>query len=245
MYPTSLFLALSVAAFLCIEGRRPVLAGVLGAFATAARPTGLCLVPALLLLELERSGVLSTSASATRRWMSVRVDRTKLQIRSAGPLLSLVGVGCYSLYLGLGFGAPVAWLTNESQFHRDPQSWFHREWLQRLSAWVDRGWTDPLYPASTVVQAAMVVAVLVASPFVGRRYGWGYGLFTALLAVVPLWGISDFFGAGRYVLVAFPAFSLLGERLARRPRVAWAVTGASGVVLVLLAAAFARGWYLT
>lgn len=247
MYADGLFLALAVGSFLCVEDRRPVLAGLVGAAATAARPTGVCLMPALLLLELQRSGVLAGSlgGSGWRSFLPGRLDRARLRLRSFGVLLALLGVGSYSLCLWVRFGAPFAWYTNEQQFHPAVHDWQHAAVVDVISSWVDRGLSAPRYPLSVIVQASMVVATLVASPFVGRRYGWGYGLYTALVAAVPLWGVDDFFGSGRYVLAAFPAFALLGEGLSRRPVRAQVLLVISAAVMVGLTAGFGHRWYLS
>lgn len=247
MYANAMTLAFVLGAFVCIEDRRPWVAGALGAFATASRPTALCLVPALLFLELERSGVLSAAPGmgGWRGCMPSRFDPAKLGLRTAAPLLSLTGVLAYSGYLGVKFGSPLAWIINERRFHPDPLSWRHAELVHQLADWAARGWVDPRYPLSALFHAVLVVAVLASSPFVGRRFGWGYGVFTALLAAVPLWSVGDFFGAGRYLLAAFPAFALFGEWLSSRRRLAAVVLSLSALTMVLLTAGFGRGWYLT
>jgi hypothetical protein len=82
-------------------------------------------------------------------------------------------------------------------------------------------------------------------PAVGRRYGWGYGVYVLGLASLPAVSVSTFMGVGRYLLPAFPCWALAGEWLADRPRwrIVWLAT--SAVLLVVMTAGFARSWYLT
>lgn len=62
VYADSVFVALVLCSFLLVEQGRHVLAGIAGAPATATRPTGLALIPALAVLAVERAGVLTVPA---------------------------------------------------------------------------------------------------------------------------------------------------------------------------------------
>jgi hypothetical protein len=86
--------------------------------------------------------------------------------------------------------------------------------------------------------------MLALVPVVARRFGWAYAAFTAGVLLLPIIGTKDFMGTGRYVLVAFPIFAVIGEWLARRPRLRTPVLIASGALLVFLTSMFARGHYL-
>src|SRR5262249_47237872 len=90
VYSAALFLALSLASFSLLEEDRPILAGLLGAVATATRPVGVALVVGLVVRALERRG-----------W-----SLQKLRARDAGLLLSTLGVGGYLGYLWIRFGDP-------------------------------------------------------------------------------------------------------------------------------------------
>jgi hypothetical protein len=63
---------------------------------------------------------------------------------------------------------------------------------------------------------------------------------------IPVLGTKDWQGTGRYLLAAFPVFVVVAWWLAERSRPALrrAVLAASGVLLVFLTSAFARGFYL-
>ena len=49
----------------------------------------------------------------------------------------------------------------------------------------------------------------------------------------------------RYLLAAFPVFAVAGDLVADRPVLRRAAPAVSGLGLVLLTAAFARGYYLS
>lgn len=248
VHSDAVFLALVLAAFLFVEAGRPVLAGLAGALATATRPTGLAVIPALLVLSLERGGVLAAPAVARGRFAAiidrfripVAVDRSKLRPAVFAPLLACAGVGAYMVYLGVRFGDPLAFRTNQTVYHPGDLPLLKRQFFVR---WRDFG-VNPTY-ALTITGQALVVAVAVCSiPFTGRRFGWGYGVFLAVLVAIPTFSTEDFMGSGRYMMAAFPLAALLGERLARQ-RYRWAWVATSGVVMTGLSMGFARSWYLT
>ena len=99
-------------------------------------------------------------------------------------------------------------------------------------------------PTQVPPGAVLTIGLVALIPRIVRRLGYGYGVYTLVVLGMPLVESKDFQGLGRYCLAAFPAFAVLGELLASRPRlrVAWLVVSAGG--LVFLAGAFARGRYL-
>jgi hypothetical protein len=78
-----------------------------------------------------------------------------------------------------------------------------------------------------------------------RRFGRGYGIYTAVAVAVPALSTSDFMGSGRYVLAAFPAFGVMGAVLAEAGRARWAYFGLSSATLALGTSLFATGHLLT
>jgi hypothetical protein len=118
--------------------------------------------------------------------------------------------------------------------------WFKEELFQVLI-----NGPSPAFALKTVSQGLLVVLVLAATPFVGRRFGWGYAVYQFALIVLIIGGTRDFIGSGRYLLSAFPTFALAGEWLAGHRRTAYAWFPLSAVLAVLLTGAFAQGVYLT
>jgi branched-chain amino acid transport system permease protein len=90
----------------------------------------------------------------------------------------------------------------------------------------------------------VAIGLLFTLPRIARRFGWTYAVFTAGVLLLPIIGTKDFMGTGRYLLVAFPVFALVGEWLADRPRLRPAVLVVSGSTLLFLTTLFARGHYL-
>jgi hypothetical protein len=255
-FSDSLFVALVIAALLLVERDRLVAAGLVGALATAARPTGVALVPALVLLALERAGALRPRlADATvradadagagggrlARWfdrlaLPTELDRARLRPALAAPLLAVLGVGAYSAYLWVRFDGPLVWVTDQSQYNGTGIRTLLKAGL--VSSWIH--WTDPVHTVVITVQALLALGMLVAVPAVGRRFGWGYGALVLVLVALPSLATRDFNSTGRYLLAAFPVFAVAAERLADRPvlRRGWLVACAVGVVA--LNASFAR-----
>ena len=100
LYSEGLFLALAAGSFLAATKGRPVLAGVLGGFATGTRLMGLALLPALLIL-LWRG---RDARSLVRLW----------------PLLLLpAAVGLYALYLDWAIGDPWAFTSAQADWNRN------------------------------------------------------------------------------------------------------------------------------
>jgi len=244
VHADALFVALAVGAFVLVERDRPVLAGVVGAFASATRPTGLAMAGALWVLHLERAGILRVPGSVTgwraRLAVPTRIDLGRARARDAGPLLALAGIGSYMTYQWIAFGHPLLFQINQRVYHPGSLPWLKRAVAVR---WRDEPFST--YTLTITAQAVVVALVLAAVPSVARRHGFGYALYVASLAAIPTLSTEDFMGTGRYMMAAFPVAAVLGERLA--DRVAWrrGVLVASAALLVLLDFGFSRSWYLT
>jgi len=85
VYADALFVAAVLAAFLLLDADHPLLAGLAGAVATAARPIGVVLIIALVVRALERRGALRPGGGGL-------VDWRRLRWADAGVLLSVVGL---------------------------------------------------------------------------------------------------------------------------------------------------------
>lgn len=249
VHSDALFLALALGAFILVERKRLLLAGLIGALATATRPTGLALIPALLFLALERNGVLAVPVNdATTRItrivqqfdIPIHIDRRAFRTRLLLPLLACVGVGSYMLYLGVRWGDPLAFQTNQTVYHPGNLPLLKRQFLVE---WRDIG-LHPTYTLTVTFQALVAAVVACSIPFVGRRFGWGYAVFIGVLVAIPTVSTEDFMGTGRYMIAAFPVAALLGEWLSRQ-RYRWSWLAVSGTTMVLLSMGFARSWYLT
>lgn len=246
VYADALLLGLTVSAFVLVHRSHPVLGGLVGALATATRPSGLAVVPGLVLLGLEVDGVLTVSRDASglvaALRLPIRVQRERLRARSFGPLLSLGGVVAYGAYLWVRWGNPLLFAINERAYHPEDKPLLKKAFFYKVIHWGD----DPTYATTIVGQALVCLIVIACIPAVCRRFGFAYGAFCAALVAIPTLSTGDFMGTGRYLMAAFPVTALLGERLARRDDpIPAAVLGALGALMVFMAWGFSRSWYFT
>ena len=230
VYPTAFFLLSLVGAFWLLEHDRPWLAGLVGAVATAAWPSGIVLLVGLVVRAWER-----------RRGED---DGARPLWRDAGVLLSVLGLVAFCFYQWRRFGDPFTFITAQEAWEQGsgPRTWFKVRFFEDLGVLPDRPLLGSLsyltHPVITVVALALV-------PQVFRRFGSGYGVYSLLMIVVPALSTKNFFGMSRYVLAAFPCFAVAGELLAARPRLAKVVYPVSAVGLVVLTAAYSQGQYLS
>jgi Gpi18-like mannosyltransferase len=231
-YSDALFLALVIGAFLAVESDRPVLAGLLGAVATATRPTGIVLVIGLISVTLDRQGRLGG-------------DRSRARFRRADSavLFSVAGLIGWCAWLWIRFGNPFAFIETEGSRGWNQAPGWHT-WL-KLSFY-DHVRRDPFTTSwPLVLQAVACIAFIAAVPAVSRRFGRGYGIYTLAAAVIPAVSTTDFMGVGRYLIPAFPVFALMGATIERRALVRTLVPAAGALALVAGTALFASGYYLT
>ncbi len=209
MYGDALFLLLALAAFLAFERDYLLLAGVAGAAATATRFVGLAVVVGLAVGVLERRAVVCDAERG--RWFSV--DRSRLRELRPGDarvLVALAGIGAWCAYLWQRFGDPLAFSTVQAAWGQQAGlvTWAKRDFFAAL---VRR--PADLYTVGLVLQLAAAVLVALSVPIVGRRFGWRYAAYMAVVVALPVIGSQDFQGTGRYMLGAFPAFAAAGALL--------------------------------
>lgn len=245
VHSDALFLLLVVSAFLLTERGRPVLGGLVAAAATATRPTGMAIIPALLLLAMARDGVLTVPDGARglveRFALPTRFHRERLRPATFAPLLSLLGLGAWMTYLGVRWGDPIAFATNQSTYHPVEHPYLKLNFIGRWLDFTD----DPIYALTTGAQALILLGVIALIPRVCRRLGAAYGLYVAVLVAIPTVSTGDFMGTGRYLIAAFPAFAVVGEALSERPRARIGWLAVSGAWLVVMAFGFSRSVYLS
>ena len=232
VYADALFVVAAIGAFVLLERDRPWLAGAVAAVATAARPMGVILVVGLVLRALERRrDEAPAQPSAARSWWSY-----------GGVLVALAGVGAFSLYLWSRFGDPFAFLTGQEAWDQQagPATWFKVQFFKDVT-----DFRSPLSWIAYVAHAVLTVVGLALVPGVFRRFGRAYGVYALLMIGLSALSTKNFFGMSRYLLAAFPVFAVAGSLVADRPVLRRAVPAVSGLGLVLLTAAFARGYYLS
>ena len=200
-YTESLFLAFALGAIMAARARRWELAGVCGALAAMIRPQGLVFfLPLAVEFVLQyRSGQV-----ALRRVWTVG--------------LTLLGGLVPFLFLTFQFGSPQIWFATQARWHYTVMPW---ESLGEVW-WV-------VFHAPTVLDAirsfpdaffaVLFLGFLVWSAF---RLSPTLTVYMAIIVLPPLFARSTYepdfplASMSRYVLLAFPAFLLLGRLRWRR-----------------------------
>lgn len=253
VYADAVFLLAALAAFLALEHDRPVLAGVAGALATAARPVGLAVVLGLWILALERKGVwhvlrARVRAGGTRAQSPIaamapswRAVRSRFRVADLGVLLAPAGLAAFCLFLWARFDRPFAFLDTAGAPGWDQPPGFHTWFKVLFFKGLAHGPWNGGHMGHLLVNFLATVVVAAFIPSVFRRLGVGYGVFVIVAVVATAVSTKDFVGMGRYTLAAFPCFAVAAEVLSRRPWLARAVLAVSGVGLLMLAELHARG----
>jgi hypothetical protein len=177
------------------------------------------------------------------RQVAARFSPRGVTWADAPVLLAFGGVVAWCGYLWLRFGDPLLWQNIQSVPGWDQGSgastWFKVFLIEQLVEDASSPFTW-----SKLAQGVVAIAMLALVPRIARRLGWAYAAFTAGVILLPVVGTKDFMGTGRYLLVAFPVFAVVGEWLTDRPRLRVMALTASALLLVFLTSLFARGHYL-
>lgn len=228
VYSESLFLFLCLGAFALAERTRFAEAGAVAGLAILTRPTGLALLPPLVLLARRQS------------WRLV----TALPIAAVYPIV-----------LWRELGDPWAFAHAEGTWHRhlSPAGPLGGIWDALRAAWAGGRqlasgsnahvyWTAvspsdsaPLRTAALNVELlAFLVLFVVLTVIAWRHFGTPYGLFATLSLAIPLsvpsarWPLLSL---PRFGLTIFPLFLALAWIGSRGPRAHAAIVGSSALLL--------------
>jgi Mannosyltransferase (PIG-V) len=236
VYSESLFLFLSLAAFMLAERGRIGSAGVVVGLAVLTRPTGLALVPPLLLIARGRSWKLATALpflaayplllwrDAGDPWAFARAEGTwSRHLSHAGPLG------------GVWDGARATWAGLE-QLASGSNA--HVYWTAVAPA--D---STPLRAAVINVELFAFLVLFVALAVIAwREFGAPYGLFAVLSLALPLSVPSSrwpLLSLPRFGLVVFPFFLALAWLGGRHARAHVAIVACSAMLLGVFIAQWA------
>jgi hypothetical protein len=231
VYSESLYLLLTLAAFVLAERGRFPAAGAVAGLALLTRPTGVALLPALALLawrERHRARALASLALA--------------------PLL----FAAYPLYLWQAEGDAWAFLHAQRLWsrHLSPAGPLGGIWdglragwagIEQLASgshthiyWTAVQDTDPIRAATLNLEClAYLMLFAVLTVIAWRRFGAPYGLFAALSIAIPLSVPSErwpLLSLPRFGLTIFPLFLALAS-LGGRPRAHTAIVAVSSLLL--------------
>lgn len=241
VYSDALFLVAVLGAFVLIERDRPLLAGLAGIVATAARPVGVAVCVLLVLRVLELRGVfpggrpaaLMVPASVGDRPPPIadprgtplpllprRVDlgalRT-LRTPDFGVLLSVLGLLGFMALLWVRFDEPLAF----TKVGGAAGWWRGTGWdiVAKLHLFrLLESYGLNIVTFWLVLQGLFSLVALGTVPLVIRRFGWAYGAYVLVAVGIAFMTTRDFIGMGRYVLAALPSFAALADVLLRWSR---------------------------
>lgn len=225
VYAEALFLLLTILAVRCAYDARWRQAGVWGGLATLTRPNGILIGLPLALIALRGK---PTVGKVVRRWVAL------LPVPFA-----LVGY-CTYVY-GLA-GDPLAWLSAQAQwgYYLGRPPW---EQLLGLIAKIEKlGLYDYFFTsrlaAFRLFHGATALLFIALTPMVFKRLGAPMGAYVLASLLIPLSG-NALEGIGRYAVVLFPVFMLLGSW--RRPFLHEAVVIVSSLFLAFFVSLFVMG----
>jgi hypothetical protein len=211
VYGEGLLIAAVSGCLLSLRRRRWVLAGLLGAVASATDPLGAAIVLPCLLASV----------------VALRRSRDRLSV--AAPLLAGAGIAGFFGYLWLHTGSPFAWF--EAQRH----GWQHGGFGAGIPSVFASVWNNAfgeidasVKAASTVLTVGLLVALWLwrrrrVDPFVAA---YVFGVL-ALAVASPIVAFSP-----RVLLRAFPLVGLVGTRLGRWQ--AWVCCGLFAAAMVAM-----------
>ena len=231
VYSESLYLLLTVVAFLAAERRRFLGAGLACGLALLTRPVAVALLPALAIFA----------------WRSARPRRNLAQLAVA-PLV----FAAYPLLLWAQRGDPWAFLHAEGYWSRtlSPAGPLGGVWdglragwagVRQLASgshahsyWPEVQGTDPMRVAAVNLECLAALGLFTLLAIVAwRRFGAPYGLFSALSLAIPLSMPSDrwpLLSLPRLGLGIFPLFLALAA-IGGRPRAHTAIVSISALFL--------------
>jgi hypothetical protein len=231
VYSESLYLLLTLSAFVLAERARFLAAGAVTGLALLTRPTAAALLPALALLAWrERDRMLALASLAV------------------APAL----FAAYPLYLWRAEGDPWAFLHAQRLWsrHVSPAGPFGGTWdglragwagIEQLASgshthvyWTPVQDSDPIRVATLNLETlAFLVLFVVLTVIAWRRFGTPYGLFATLSLAIPLSVPSErwpLLSLPRFGLTIFPFFLALAT-LGGRPRAHTAIVAVSSLLL--------------
>ncbi len=237
-YTESLFLLLSVAAFLALRRGRWVTAGLFAALATLTRPVGI-----LLLVPL---------AVECWRWLRAAgsmPDRRTLARMAAGFALPPLALLSFFAYLSWRFGSLAASLGAQASGWGRHLAWPWAGFARAGSAVLHEGnYALRIHAALDIGFTLLFIALALATV---RRLPLAYVLYAcatlALVVLTPMqragWDWAALSSNARFMLVVFPLFALLAQWAERR-RLQAVIVALSLALLILLTFEWAGGAFV-
>jgi hypothetical protein len=227
VYAESLFLALSLAVFLCARQRRFAAAGIFAGLATLTRPFGVLLVIPIL----------------WEWWAEYRGDSARDGAQKAYTWSALwvfpvpIALAAYMFFCRSVFGDPLAFVHRQGSWRGS----FSGPW-RAFVRWWESGPTAHGSHGSTV-ELIIAIICLVMLVFMVRKLRGSYTLYAGMGMIMALgttlWSFS------RLTLTLFPLFIFIGVAWAEGRRYMPVFYGFMGATLAgLFMALFANWWWV-
>ena len=230
-YTESLFLLLSVGAFLALRRQAWLAAGTLAALASLTRPVGiLLLLPLAAAMALPYLRLPTGAPQRLPVWLRSFLLRGDVATQGHFPherksskglalLMPILALAGYCGYLALRFGQPFAFLTAEGGTWGRRASWPWDSFVRAASSVVH----DPPNQAIPAALDLLLMALFIAATLLAlRRLPFPYALYIAaslvLIVLLPMhrenWGALS--SNKRFMVDVFPLFLVLGTTRPRR-----------------------------
>ena len=208
VYTESVFLLFSLATVYFARRRMWGWAAIMGIMTSASRIVGV-LFWAVVVLEWMRShGWTLSQIHRKSAWVglfrAVRQDFGSLFLICLIPL----GLISYMAFLYIQFGDPIAFCTAQSAWGRGSLGPFGAIFRDLNKLMTQNFATGDIW-WNSLLNLIALFSTLALAPFVWRRFGASFALFTLLGVLVP--AMSGTGSMIRYMLVLFPIFMLLAH----------------------------------
>lgn len=226
VYSESTFLTLVLTTFWAARKKRWWWAGILGAVASATRPVGIFLLPALLI----------------ENWIQQKQNYKKLLMNSIPIFLVSLGLIIYMIYLNNHFNDPLKFLHVQSTFGADRSTrivLLYQVIWRYIKMFFTVDINSLLY--FRVMQEFFLSIIFLILGILSFKYSrLSYAIFAFLCYLAPTL-TGTFSSMPRYILVMFPVFIIWGKWLFKHDRIRriWYVI--SGVWLIINMSLFLTG----
>ncbi len=228
VYSEGIFLALVFLSFWSARKGQWLTAGLVGAVASATRPVGIFLLPALLVEWWQQSAALRRKFSIFNFQFSI--------------LLVPVGLAAYMIYLRQHFGDALMFLHSQPAFgaDRSDRIVLLYQVLWRYGKMLTTVQVGSLLYFRVVQELVSSLVFLILGVVSFKRVRLSYAVFAILSFITPTL-TGTFSSMPRYVLVMFPAFILLGKWFENRNRLWRLWIGVSVILLIIDVSLFLTG----
>ncbi len=210
VYTEGTFLLASVAAFYFARRRMWGLAGISGAAASATRFIGILLYGVLLLEWARACGWTLASSLHRETWQRLGAGFRQNWKGFLLIQIALMGLLGYMLFLYVQFKDPLGFLHAQAAWDRpdliSPVTTIWLEFQSVMKQSFTQGDAHLWLPSLNLLAALLGIAL---TPFIWRRLGESYALYTILSVLIPA-ATGTLYSFARYVVVIFPIFAMLG-----------------------------------